>query len=51
MQTEVQEKRAWVPREQFLEGLALVNTLPGPERGSDRDLFRLSAAPDGGAVC
>lgn len=30
MQTEVLEKRAWIPREQFLEGLALVNTLPGP---------------------
>lgn len=30
MQTEVQEKRAWVSKSQFLEGLALVNTLPGP---------------------
>jgi chromate transporter len=30
MQTEVQEKRAWLPKDQFLEGLALVNTLPGP---------------------
>jgi chromate transporter len=30
MQTEVQEKRAWLPKEQFIEGLALVNTLPGP---------------------
>jgi chromate transporter len=30
MQTEVLEKRAWIPREQFIEGLALVNTLPGP---------------------
>jgi chromate transporter len=30
MQTEVQEKRAWVSKGQFLEGLALVNTLPGP---------------------
>ena len=30
MQTEVQEKRAWLPKEQFLEGMALVNTLPGP---------------------
>jgi chromate transporter len=26
VQTEVQEKRAWVSKEQFLEGLALVNT-------------------------
>jgi len=30
MQTEVQERRAWLPKDQFLEGLALVNTLPGP---------------------
>jgi chromate transporter len=30
MQTEVLERRAWIPRAQFLEGLALVNTLPGP---------------------
>ena len=30
MQTEVQERRAWLPKEQFVEGLALVNTLPGP---------------------
>ena len=30
MQTEVQEKRAWLPRGQFIEGLELVNTLPGP---------------------
>jgi chromate transporter len=30
MQTEVLERRAWLPKDQFLEGLALVNTLPGP---------------------
>jgi chromate transporter len=30
MQTEVLEKRAWIPREQFIEGMALVNSLPGP---------------------
>ena len=30
IQTEAQEKRGWVSRAQFLEGLALVNTLPGP---------------------
>lgn len=29
MQTELQEKRAWVSRDRFLEGLALVNMLPG----------------------
>src|SRR5262249_5517450 len=30
IQTEVQDKRGWVSKTQFLEGLALVNTLPGP---------------------
>jgi chromate transporter len=30
MQMEVQDKRAWRSKEQFIEGLALVNTLPGP---------------------
>jgi chromate transporter len=30
MQAEIQEKRQWVSRERFLEGLALVNALPGP---------------------
>ncbi len=30
MQAEVQEKRGWLSKERFLEGLALVNMLPGP---------------------
>jgi chromate transporter len=30
MQAEIQEKRGWLSRERFLEGLALVNMLPGP---------------------
>jgi len=30
MQTEVQEKRQWIAKPQFVEGLALVNMLPGP---------------------
>ncbi len=30
MQSEIQEKRRWVSRERFVEGLALVNMLPGP---------------------
>jgi len=30
MQAELQEKRAWVSKEKFLEGLALVSLLPGP---------------------
>jgi chromate transporter len=29
MQVELQEKRQWVSRERFLEGLSLVNMLPG----------------------
>lgn len=29
MQAELQEKRAWISRERFLEGLSLVNMLPG----------------------
>jgi chromate transporter len=30
MQAELQEERGWVSKEKFLEGLALVNMLPGP---------------------
>ena len=30
MQAEVQEKRGWLSKEKFLEGLALVSMLPGP---------------------
>src|SRR6202030_3349201 len=30
MQTEIQEKREWIAKQQFVEGLALVNMLPGP---------------------
>ena len=30
IQAEVQDKRGWVSKAQFLEGLALVHTLPGP---------------------
>ena len=30
MQAEIQERRNWVSRERFVEGLALVNMLPGP---------------------
>lgn len=30
MQAEIQEKRQWLSKEQFVEGLALVNMLPGP---------------------
>ena len=30
MQSEVQQKRAWLSKENFVEGLAFVNMLPGP---------------------
>ena len=30
MQSELQEKRQWVSKERFVEGLALINMLPGP---------------------
>jgi chromate transporter len=30
MQAEIQERRQWVSKEGFVEGLALVNALPGP---------------------
>jgi chromate transporter len=30
MQAEIQEKRGWISKEEFVEGLALVNMLPGP---------------------
>jgi chromate transport protein ChrA len=30
MQTEIQEKRGWIEKKEFAEGLALVNMLPGP---------------------
>jgi chromate transporter len=29
MQTELQEKRKWVAKDRFVEGLSLVNMLPG----------------------
>jgi chromate transporter len=30
MQAEIQERRRWIAKEKFVEGLALVNMLPGP---------------------
>jgi chromate transporter len=30
MQTEIQERREWISKQEFVEGLALVNMLPGP---------------------
>jgi chromate transporter len=30
MQAEIQEKRRWIEKQEFVEGLTLVNMLPGP---------------------
>jgi chromate transporter len=30
MQAEIQEKRQWITKQQFVDGLAIVNALPGP---------------------
>jgi chromate transporter len=30
LQTELQEKRQWVSKERFIEGIALISLLPGP---------------------
>ena len=51
IQAEVQDKRAWVSKDQFLEGLALVNTLPGPSCIQIGIFVGYTAVPDGGAVC
>jgi len=38
LQTEVQEKRAWLSQARFVEGVALVNMLPGPS-GAQMSIF------------
>ena len=38
LQTEVQEKRGWLSQERFVDGMALVNMLPGPS-GAQLSLF------------
>src|SRR2546428_5998130 len=38
LQTEVQEKRAWLSQARFVEGVALVNMLPGPS-GAQLSIF------------
>src|SRR5215831_2924378 len=38
LQTEVQEKRGWLSQARFVEGMALVNMLPGPS-GAQLSLF------------
>ena len=49
MQTELQEKRQWVSRERFLEGLSLVNMLPGAtalvHRAAPEHLLPFAQAP------
>ena len=36
MQAELQEKRGWVSKERFVEGLSLANLVPAPPRPSWR---------------
>src|SRR5262249_16591398 len=38
LQTEVQEKRGWLSQARFVEGMALVNMLPGPS-GAQLSIF------------
>ena len=38
LQTEIQEKRGWLSQARFVEGMALVNMLPGPS-GAQLSLF------------
>ena len=45
MQAELQEKRGWVSKERFVEGLSLVNMLPGATAASSW----ATRAADGGA--
>ncbi len=48
MQAELQEKRQWIPKERFVEGLSLVNMLPGA--GATQLGIFLGHARGGGAV-
>jgi hypothetical protein len=43
MQTEIQEKREWIPKQQFVEGLALVN-IPGEHEYRAPELFEAKTA-------
>jgi chromate transport protein ChrA len=50
MQSEVQEKRQWIGKEEFVQGLALVNMLPGPP-GAQRTARKPAFALTTSAVC
>ena len=41
LQRELQEKRGWVSKEQFVEDLAVVNMLPGPRAQHLADIRRI----------
>jgi len=47
MQAELQEKRGWVSKERFVEGLSLVNMLPGATRRSSASSSATRAAAGG----
>jgi hypothetical protein len=49
IQTELQDRRNWLSKKEFVEGLALFNMLPGPGATSlESDLRRLRVALDMG---
>ena len=50
MQTEIQEKRGWLSKERFLEGLALVNMLPGAAARSSIQSERCGSSTDAGSM-
>ena len=50
MQAELQEKQQWVSKERFVEGLSLVNMLPGAP-AVQLSIFLGTLAVDGGAGC
>ena len=50
MQTELHGKRQWVSRDRFLEGLSLVNVLPGAT-ATQLGIFLGYARGGGGVVC
>src|SRR5256886_12871384 len=47
MQAELQEKRQWVSKERFVEGLSLVNMLPGAS-AAQLSMFLGYASSEGG---
>jgi len=47
MQAELQEKRKWVSKERFLEGLSVANMLPGATATSSASSWAMRAGVGG----